>query len=88
MNNFALLYSKDELDLIHADERLKLNVNGRFNPLNFYANERRFQSCESFLEQMKAGRRLWDIPWVRKLYEQDNDESEEEDEDEEEEEEI
>ena len=34
---------------------------------------------------MKAGRRLWDIPWVRKLYEQDNDESEEEDEDEEEE---
>lgn len=34
---------------------------------------------------MKLGRRLWDVPWVRKLYEQDNDTSEEEEEEEEEE---
>lgn len=31
---------------------------------------------------MKLGRRLWDVPWTRKLYEQDNDESEDEEEEE------
>lgn len=35
MNNFAFVYSKEELDRINADERQKLNVYGRFNEINF-----------------------------------------------------
>lgn len=35
MNNFAFMYSKDELDRINADEKQKLSVFGRFNKINF-----------------------------------------------------
>lgn len=49
--------------------------------MNFRANQKRYWNCETFAEQHKLGIRLWDIPWVQRRFEQDNDdESEEEDE--------
>ena len=88
MFDYSYLYSKEELESISKDERQALNVKGRFNQFNFRANQKRYQSTESFAQQVELGIRLWDIPWVNQRYEQDNDTEDEDDEEEDEEEET
>jgi hypothetical protein len=42
MNDFSCLYNKQELEEISKDERVKLDVKGRFNEVNFRANVKRY----------------------------------------------
>jgi hypothetical protein len=84
MNDYSHLFSANEIDSLYKDERQKLNIRGRFNVINFRANQNKYWNCATFAEKAKHGIRLWDIPWIRRRYEQDNDDTDEDESEEEE----
>ena len=75
MNDYTINFSPEQYE---DDPVAKKNVKGRYNKANFNANIK-FESIESVKEYMTTGVKIWDVPYIKDFYIEDND-TEEEDE--------
>ena len=78
MNDYSIIFDEDEYSDNHEHT---VNVKGRFNRSNFTANKQ-YSSVEKVKACLNTGIQLWDVPFVRETFTEDND-TEEEEEDEE-----
>lgn len=80
MNNYHAIFKKEDV----KNDYDFYNVNGRFNKENFYQNQKLYEPSQFKLHS--ADKDIWEVPWIRDVYNEDNDSSDEESEEESEEE--
>ena len=83
MNDYSFFF-EEELKQAEAKpseyaDKDGINITGRFIKSNFEANEQ-FTSVEKFQQSIEEGKQLWEVIFMRDLYEEDNDTDEDEEE--------